>query len=202
MSDKRTAAVVKRRSKSPATPRQSSAPSWRKDVDVLYSADAVQRRVRELGVEITRAYAGEGVTVVGIMKGSFIFLADLVRQMDLPVSCEFIGISSYGDAKVSSGVVRITSDLSQSIEDKHVLIVEDIIDTGLTMQYLLENFRTRRPRSVKICTLLEKPENAKVKVPIDYIGFSIPNAFVVGYGLDYAGRYRNLPFIGVYRGRG
>jgi hypoxanthine phosphoribosyltransferase len=194
-------ASVTKQKKAGKAPESSSVPAWRQDVDVLYSADEVQRRVRELGAQITRDYDTKNLCVIGILKGSFIFFADLLRQIDLPATCEFIGISSYGDASKSSGVVRITSDVTQSIEGKDVLIVEDIIDTGLTMQYLLENFRTRHPKSVSICALLEKPENAKVKVPIDYVGFTIPNAFVVGYGLDYAGRYRNLPFIGVYRGR-
>lgn len=178
--------------------------SWRQDVDVLYSADAIATRVRELGQQITQDYPGAShknpLCVVGILKGSFMMFADLVRHIDLPLTCEFMGISSYGDQTESTGVVQITTDLSHSIENKDVLIVEDIIDTGLTMQYLLENFKTRRPRSVKICTLLEKPANAQIKIPIDYVGFTIPNEFVIGYGLDYAGRYRNLPYIGVYRG--
>jgi len=167
-------------------------------VDVLLSREAIDARVRELGEEITRAYAGKKLTVVGILKGSFIFMADLVRAIDLEVRTEFIGISSYGDGTKSSGVVKITSDLTHTIEKEDVLIVEDIIDTGLTMRYLLENFGTRHPSSLKICTLLHKPGNAKVEVPIDYVGFTIPNHFVIGYGLDLAGYYRNLPFIGVY----
>ncbi len=174
--------------------------SWRNDVEVMYSAELIAERVGALGAEITRDLAGSKVVVVGILKGSFMFYADLVRHIDLDVACDFIGISSYADEMESSGVVQITRDLSHSIEHKHVLIVEDIIDTGLTMQYLLENFRTRRPSSIKVCSLLEKPERARVKVPIDYVGFTIPNAFVVGYGLDYAGRFRHLPFIGIYRG--
>ena len=173
---------------------------WRANVRVLYEADAIAARVRALGAEITRDLAGSTPFVIGILKGSFIFFADLVRAIDLPVACEFIGISSYGNSTESSGVVQITRDLGASIEGRDVLVVEDIIDTGLTMRYLLENLRTRRPRSLKVCTLLHKPANARVEVPIDYVGFVIPNEFVVGYGLDYAGRYRNLPFIGIYHG--
>jgi hypoxanthine phosphoribosyltransferase len=139
--------------------------------------------------------------VVGILKGCFVFMADLVRRIDLPVTCQFLGISSYGSATSSSGVVQITSDMTESIENKDVLIVEDIIDTGLTMRYLLDNFATRKPKSLRICCLLEKPDNAAIKVPIDYVGFRIPNAFVVGYGLDLAGYYRNLPYVGVINER-
>lgn len=174
--------------------------TWRDAVDVLYDAAAVERRVRELGTAIGRDYAGKNLCVVGVLKGSFVFYADLVRQIDLPLTCEFIGISSYGDDTESSGIVQITTDLSRSIEGLDVLLVEDIIDTGLSMRYLLDNFAVRKPRSLKVCTLLEKPVNARVKVPIDYVGFQIPNSFVVGYGLDVAGHYRNLPYIGVYRG--
>lgn len=173
---------------------------WREHVSVLYDAETIAARVREIGQQITREFAGSDLQVIGILKGSFVFYADLVRQIDLPLRCEFIGISSYGNASQSSGVVQITRDLGYPIEDESVLIVEDIIDTGLTMEYLLANLRTRRPRTVRVCSLLHKPENARVQVPIDYLGFSIPNEFVVGYGLDYAGRYRNLPFIGVYHG--
>lgn len=155
-----------------------------------------------MGAEITRAYVARGsdapVTVVGILKGCFVFFADLVRALDLPVRTEFIGISSYGDDTKSSGVVQITADLTHSIEGEHVLLVEDIIDTGLTMRYLLDNFATRKPKSLEVCTLLHKPSNQKIEVPIDYIGFTIPDKFVIGYGLDYANIYRNLPFIGVY----
>jgi hypoxanthine phosphoribosyltransferase len=175
-------------------------PSWREHVRVLYDANTVASRVTALGREITRDFAGGEPCFIGILKGSFVFFADLVRAVDLPLSCDFIGISSYGDATESSGVVQITRDLGASIEGKDVMVVEDIIDTGLTMRYLLENLATRRPRRLKVCSLLHKPSNTKTPVPIDYKGFEIPNAFVVGYGLDFAGRYRNLPFIGVYHG--
>jgi hypoxanthine phosphoribosyltransferase len=138
--------------------------------------------------------------VVGVLKGSVIFLADLVRQIAAPVYLEFIGISSYGDATVSSGVVQITQDLSRPIEGKHVIVVEDIVDTGHTVHYLLENLATRRPASIKLCALLHKPDRAEQEVKIDYLGFTIPNKFVVGYGLDVAQQFRNLPFIGYVQG--
>jgi hypoxanthine phosphoribosyltransferase len=168
-------------------------------IDVLISEEALRARVKELGAAITRDQAGRPLTVVGVLKGSFIFLADLVRAIDLPLTVDFIGISSYQGTR-SSGVVQITSDLTRPIEDKEVLLVEDIIDTGLSMRYLLENLATRRPASVKVCTLLEKPSRAVVKVPIDYRGFVIGDEFVVGYGLDWDGELRNLPYVGVPRG--
>jgi hypoxanthine phosphoribosyltransferase len=173
---------------------------WREHVSVLYDEAAVAGRVRAMGAEITRDFEGTDLWLIGILKGSFVFFADLARTIELPLRCEFIGISSYGDATQTSGVVQITRDLGHSIEGKDVLIVEDIIDTGLTMQYLLDNLHTRRPRQIKVCSLLHKPSNARVHVPIDYLGFTIPKSFVVGYGLDFAGLYRNLPFIGVYHG--
>jgi hypoxanthine phosphoribosyltransferase len=177
-----------------------STPSWREHVRVLYDEATIAARVHELGHAINRDFAGSEPTVIGILKGSFVFFADLVRHVDLPLTTEFFGISSYGDATKSSGVVQITRDLGHSIEGKDVIVVEDIIDTGLTMRYLLDNLHTRRPKRVSVCSLLHKPANSKVQVPIDYLGFTIPNAFVVGYGLDFAGRYRNLPFIGIYHG--
>ena len=177
-----------------------SNPEWRQQVEVLYSSEKLQGRIRELGEQITADYAGKTVTAIAILKGSFVFLADLVRAIDAPVKNEFIGISSYGDNTESSGIVKITQDLTHSIEGEHVLIVEDIIDTGLTMKYLLDNLGTRKPASMKICSLLHKPSNTREEVPIDYVGFTIPNKFVVGYGLDFAGVFRNLPFIGVYNG--
>ncbi len=169
-------------------------------VDVLLSTEQIQARVAELGAQISRDYGSEGVTMVGILKGCFVFFSDLVRACDIPLRTEFIGISSYGDEAKSSGVVKITSDLTQPIENERVLIVEDIVDTGLTMQYLLGNFATRKPSDLKVCTLLHKPARTQVEVPIDYVGFTIEDEFVVGYGLDYAQYYRNLPYVGVYRG--
>ena len=164
---------------------------------VLIDSDRVQARVRELGAQISRDYEGKDLAVVGILKGSFVFMADLIRQITVPVTCDFLRCSSYGDAKVSSGQVRLDLDTTQPMTGKHVLLVEDIIDTGLTMSYLLDNFRTRKPETLKVCALLHKPDRAKVQVPIDYLGFTIPDAFVVGYGLDHAGKFRNLNHIAV-----
>jgi len=164
----------------------------------LISADAIAQRVAELGDQITNDYRGQtgDVVVLGVLKGSVIFMADLVRQIGLPVLIDFIGIASYGDATVSSGVVQITHDLTRPIEDKHVIIVEDIVDTGHTVHYLMENLATRKPASLKLAALLHKPERAEREVHIDYLGFTVPNKFVVGYGLDAAQRWRNLSFIG------
>jgi hypoxanthine phosphoribosyltransferase len=166
----------------------------------LISANAIAAKVRELGEKITADYrplaANGEVVVIGVLKGSVIFMADLVRHIELPVLIELMGISSYGDATQSSGVVQITQDLSRSIEGKHVIVVEDIVDTGHTVHYLLENLGTRRPASIKLAALLHKPERQEREVKIDYLGFTIPNKFVVGYGLDVAQQYRNLPYIG------
>jgi hypoxanthine phosphoribosyltransferase len=167
-------------------------------VDVLISEEDLAARVRALGEQITRDHAGRALVVIGVLKGSFIFLADLVRAIDLPIAIDFIGISSYQGTS-SSGVVQITSDLTRPIEGKDVLLVEDIVDTGLTMRYLLDNLATRQPSSLQVCALLEKPSRARVTVPIDYRGFVIADEFVVGYGLDWDGKMRNLPFIGVPR---
>jgi hypoxanthine phosphoribosyltransferase len=167
-------------------------------VQVLIPEADLRARVRALGEEITRDLAGRSVVAIGVLKGSFVFLADLVRAIDLPLTIDFIGISSYQGTR-SSGVVQITSDLTRPIEGKDVLLVEDIVDTGLSMRYLLDNLATRRPASVRVCALLEKPARAVVKVPIDYRGFVIGDEFVVGYGLDWDGKMRNLPYIGVAR---
>jgi hypoxanthine phosphoribosyltransferase len=182
-------------------------PAWNRSSEPfaeLISAAAIAARVAELGAQITADYAPlsrtADVVVVGVLKGSVIFLADLVRQVAAPVYLEFIGISSYGDATVSSGVVQITQDLSRPIEGKHVIVVEDIVDTGHTVHYLLDNLATRRPASIKLCALLHKPERSEREVKIDYLGFTIPNKFVVGYGLDVAQQFRNLPFIGYVQG--
>lgn len=173
-------------------------------LEVLFDQEALKRRVDALGAEITTHYAphiaaGDALVLIGILKGSFVFLADLARAIDLPVQIEFMGVSSYGDATESSGVVQLTQDLTKPVKDKHLIVVEDIVDTGLTMKYLLENLGTRSPRSLKLASLLEKPEKNTSKVHIDWLGFSIPDQFVVGYGLDAAGLYRNLPFVGVVR---
>jgi hypoxanthine phosphoribosyltransferase len=184
-----------------------SSPAWNRAKDPfaeLISAEAIAARVRELGAQITADYRAHveknDVVMIGVLKGSVIFLSDLVREIALPVFVEFIGISSYGDATVSSGVVQITQDLSRPIEGKHVIVVEDIVDTGHTVHYLLENLATRRPASIKLAALLHKPERQERQVAIDYLGFTIPNKFVVGYGLDVAQQYRNLPFIGYVTG--
>ncbi len=169
-------------------------------VDVLYDEETLRARVRELGRRIARDYAGKELVLIGVLKGCFLFLADLCRAIEIPHAVDFLGLSSYHGGTESAGVVRITSALTRSIEGKHVLVVEDIIDTGMTMQYLLENLRTRQPASVGICSLLFKPENNRIPVEIDYLGFSIDNEFVVGYGLDYDELCRNLPYLGVWRG--
>jgi hypoxanthine phosphoribosyltransferase len=167
-------------------------------IEVLISEADLRARVAELGAQITRDYAGRPLVVVGVLKGSFVFMADLVRAIDLPISVEFIGISSY-EGTSTTGVVKITSDLARPIEGKDVLLVEDIVDTGLTMRYLLDNLATRAPASLEVCALLEKPSRARVTIPIRYRGFVIGDEFVVGYGLDWDGRMRNLPFVGVPR---
>lgn len=159
---------------------------------VLITAEEISRRVKELGEEISRDYAGREILVVGVLKGAAIFMADLVRCLTVPVQLDFMAVSSYGASTESSGVVRILKDLEENIEGLDVLLVEDIVDTGLTLNYLRENLLTRNPASLKICTLLDKPSRRKVQVKVDYNGFVIPDEFVVGYGLDYNGRYRNL----------
>jgi hypoxanthine phosphoribosyltransferase len=167
-------------------------------VDVLIPAEAIRDRVGAIGLEIARDYAGKPLCLVGVLKGSFVFMADLMRAVDLPLTLDFIGISSYVGTQ-TSGVVKITSDLTRPIEGRHVLIVEDIVDTGLTMRYLLDNLATRRPASIEVCALLVKPARARAAIPVRYKGFEIGDEFVVGYGLDRDGRLRNLPYIGVVR---
>ncbi|MEE2962104.1 MAG: hypoxanthine phosphoribosyltransferase [Myxococcota bacterium] len=180
---------------------EQTNPGWRNNVNVLYSKEELQTRIAALGSEITQSYSPDTeLIMIGILKGCFLFYGDLIRSIDLPLECEFMGISSYGSDTKSSGVVQITSDLTRSIEGKDVIVVEDIVDTGLTMRYLLDNFETRRPKSLRVCTLLDKKARRTKTVHVDYVGYSIPDKFVVGYGLDYAGKYRNLPFIGVYHG--
>lgn len=166
-------------------------------VEELLSQATIQARVAELGAQITRDYAGKDLVLVCVLKGSFMFAADLARAIELPLAIEFLGLKSYGDSQETAGVVQITSDLTKPIANRHVLIVEDIVDTGLTMQYLRNNLATRNPASVKLCSLLHKPARARVSTQIDYLGFTIDDVFVVGYGLDWAERYRNLPFLGV-----
>jgi hypoxanthine phosphoribosyltransferase len=164
--------------------------------EVLFSEQEIQDKIREMAKAIDEDYRGQELLLVGVLKGAVMVMADLARALETPVSMEFMAVSSYGSATSSSGVVRILKDLDREITDKHVLVVEDIIDSGLTLNWLLRNMRSRGPASVEVCALLRKPEAAKVDVPIRYAGFDIPNEFVVGYGLDYAERYRDLPFVG------
>ncbi|QIB28062.1 hypoxanthine phosphoribosyltransferase [Caloranaerobacter azorensis] len=162
---------------------------------ILIETDELQKRIKELGQEITRDYKDKDLVVICVLKGAVMFMSDLCKNIDLPLSIDFMAVSSYGSSTQSSGVVRILKDLDSSIEDRDVLIVEDIIDTGLTLSYLVENLKSRGPKSVKLCTLLNKPERRKTDVKVDYIGFTIPDEFVVGYGLDFNEKYRNLPYI-------
>ena len=158
-------------------------------------AEDLQRRVGELAAEISRDYAGKDLVLVGVLKGAVFFLSDLMRQLSIPVEVDFMAVASYGSATKSSGVVRILKDLDAAIEGRDVLIVEDIVDSGLTLQYLMRNLAGRNPRSLEVCALLIKPERQKVELPTRYVGFQIPNRFAIGYGLDYAERYRNLPYV-------
>jgi hypoxanthine phosphoribosyltransferase len=163
--------------------------------ETIVEADELQTRVRELGAEITRDYAGREVLLLGVLKGAVFFVADLMRHVGLPCELDFMAVSSYGSLTDSSGVVRILKDLDAPIEGKDVLIVEDIVDSGLTLNYLLRNLRGRDPRTLEVCALLVKPGRRKIDLPIRYVGFEIPNRFVVGYGLDLDQRYRNLPYV-------
>ncbi len=166
-------------------------------VRTMLSSEQIAKRVRELGEQISKDYVGKKLVLVCVLKGSFLFTADLCRWIDAPLRIEFLGVQSYGEGTVSSGYVQITQDLTRPIDGEDVLIVEDIVDTGLTIAHLMDLFHTRRPNSLKVCSLLHKPARCKIKVPIDYLGFTIEDKFVVGYGLDWAERYRNLPFIGI-----
>ena len=164
--------------------------------DVMISQAQLTERVDEMGVEIAADYSGKDLLVVGVLNGSFMFMADLVRAIDMPLRCDFLGLSSYGSSTKTSGVVAITKDLGGPVEGRDILIIEDIIDTGLTMAYMLKNLETRKPASVKIASLLSKPARRQVEITVDYLGFTIEDRFVVGYGLDFDGLYRNLPYIG------
>jgi len=167
--------------------------------EILVQADDVRRRVRELGAEIGRDYAGKDLLLVGILKGAVFFLADLMRAIDIPCEVDFMAVASYGSATDSSGVVRILKDLDQPIDGRNVLIVEDIVDSGLTLQYLLRNLGARDPASLGICALLTKPDRRKVELDARYVGFEIPDRFAIGYGLDHAERFRNLPYVAALR---
>ena len=163
--------------------------------EILVQPDELAHRVRELAEEISADYAGKDVLLIGVLKGAVFFLADLMRQLEVDCEVDFMAVSSYGSSTDSSGVVRILKDLDAAIEGRHVLIVEDIVDSGLTLQYLMRTLEARKPASLEVCALLTKPERRKVELPTRYVGFEIPNRFVVGYGLDHAERYRNLPYV-------
>ena len=166
---------------------------------VLFTEEELRARVAQLGAEITRDYQGKDLVLVSVLRGSYIFMADLTRNIDLPCTMDFMSVSSYGAGTSSSGQVKITRDLSEPIEGKHLIIVEDILDSGNTLYYLRDVLNARRPASIAICTLLDKPERRQKPIKADYMGFEIPDAFVVGYGLDYAERYRNLPYVGIVK---
>ena len=170
--------------------------------EILVQPDELSRRVRELGRQISADYAGRDLLLVGVLKGAVFFLSDLMRHIDVPCEVDFMAVASYGSATDSSGVVRILKDLDVALEERHVLIVEDIIDSGLTLQYLLRSLGARNPASIEVCALLTKPERRKVELEPRYVGFEIPNRFVVGYGLDYGERYRNLPYVAVLEDAG
>jgi hypoxanthine phosphoribosyltransferase len=179
---------------------QAPADLERDIAEVLITSEQIQAKVAELGSRISADYAGREVTLVSVLKGSLPFMADLMRHITVPLTIDLMEVSSYGGATTeTTGLVRILKDLSSSIEARDVLIVEDIIDTGLTLNYLIRYLNGKSPASLRICTLLDKPARRLVEIPIDYLGFTIPDRFVVGYGLDYGERYRNLPFIGVLR---
>jgi hypoxanthine phosphoribosyltransferase len=165
--------------------------------EVLIDEDTLRDRVAELGAEISADYAGRDLMLIGVLKGAVFFMADLMRTIDVHCEVDFMAISSYGASTDSSGVVRILKDLDANIEGRNVLVVEDIIDSGLTLSYLMRNLRARNPATLEVCALLTKPDRREIQVPVRYIGFEIPNRFVVGYGLDFAERYRNLRYVGV-----
>lgn len=167
--------------------------------EVLLNSEDIKQRVAELGRQISEDYKGKDLVLVGILRGAFVFLADLIREMSISAETDFIAISSYGSSSTTSGVVRILKDLDEDIEGRHVLIIEDILDTGLTLNYLLKNLSSRRPESLEICSFIVKEGKQSVKINLKYLGYTVPNRFVVGYGLDYAQRYRNLPFIGTLK---
>ena len=165
--------------------------------EVLIDEETLQAKIRELGAEVSADYEGRDLLLIGVLKGAVFFMADLMRHLTVPCEVDFMAISSYGDATDSSGIVRILKDLDINIEGRDVLVVEDIIDSGLTLSYLIRNLESREPSSLEVCALLTKPSRREIDVPVRYVGFEIPNKFVVGYGLDFAERYRNLPYVGV-----
>ncbi|OPL09390.1 MAG: hypoxanthine phosphoribosyltransferase [delta proteobacterium ML8_F1] len=163
--------------------------------EILFTEEELKAKVKELAQRINRDYTGKKLVLIGVLKGASVFLSDLMRQIEIPLEIDFIAVSSYGNSALSSGVVRILKDLDRDIDHKDVILVEDIVDTGLTLNYLLKNFKDRKASSVRICTLLDKPERRKADIEIDYVGFQIPDEFIVGYGIDYAEKYRNLPYV-------
>ena len=167
--------------------------------EVLFSEEQLKNRVREIAQQITADYQGKEIMLISVLRGSFVFMADLCRAIDLPCTLDFMAVSSYGKGTKSSGQVQITKDLSEDISDRHIIVVEDILDSGNTLSYLLKILENRHPASIRLCTLLDKPDRRVKPVEVHYSGFTIPDAFVVGYGLDYAERYRNLPYIGILK---
>ncbi|MCK4250507.1 hypoxanthine phosphoribosyltransferase [candidate division WOR-3 bacterium] len=169
-------------------------------MNVLIKKEALSQKVSEIGKQINDDYKNKNPILVGVLKGAFVFLADLLREIEVPIEIDFLSISSY-NGKKSSGVVRLTNDLSLNIENRDVILIEDIVDTGRTISYIINNLKTRKPRSLVVCTLLNKKDDRIVEVPLTYIGFDVPSVFVVGYGLDYLNKYRNLKYIGVINGK-
>ena len=169
--------------------------------EVLFSEEQLKNRVREIAQQITADYRGKEIMLISVLRGSFVFMADLCRAIDLPCTLDFMAVSSYGKGTKSSGQVQITKDLSEDISDRHIIVVEDILDSGNTLSYLLKILENRHPASIRLCTLLDKPDRRVKPVEVHYSGFTIPDAFVVGYGLDYAEKYRNLPYIGILKPR-
>src|SRR3954466_12359062 len=194
----RRGARNRRRARRRGDARMTMAELTRGVSKVLIEEDAVAARVAELGVEVSTDYADKDLLLVGVLKGAVFFMADLMRQLTIPCEVDFMAISSYGAATDSSGVVRILKDLDINIAGRDVLVVEDIIDSGLTLSYLMRNLQARKPATLEICALLTKPGRREIDVPVRYVGFEIPNKFVIGYGLDFAERYRNLPYVGVF----
>jgi hypoxanthine phosphoribosyltransferase len=168
--------------------------------EILVQADELQHRIKEMAAEVSRDYKGRDLLLIGVLKGAVFFLADLMRELDIPCEVDFMAVSSYGSSTDSSGVVRILKDLDAPLEGRNVLIVEDIVDSGLTLQYLMRTLQARNPASIEVCALLTKPERRKVDTPARYVGFEIPDKFAIGYGLDYAERYRNLPYVATLTG--
>ncbi len=166
---------------------------------ILIDEDKLAKRIKEIGQEISEDFAGEEIMLVGILKGASVFMSDLIRQISLPVYIDYMVVSSYGNSAETSGVVRIIKDLEDNIDEKNIIIVEDIIDTGLTLSYLKQNLLSRNPKTLKICTLLDKPARREKEINIDYKGFEVPDEFIIGYGIDYAEKYRNLPFVGLLK---